>query len=126
VQLKLRYKDFTTITRARTLDHATQLDTELLAEARALFRGNWKPGALVRLVGVHAGSLVSAEGQMSLLEEDKAGRWRAALGAADRLRDRFGESAISLGTAMKGRYREKVHENPASLPGKRPRQESDS
>jgi DNA polymerase-4 len=118
VQLKLRYKDFTTLTRAHTLDHATQIDTELLAEARALFRKNWQAGALVRLVGVHAGSLVDAEGQMSLLDEGKAERWRAALGAADRLRDRYGESAVSLGTAMKGRYREKVHENPASLPGK--------
>jgi DNA polymerase-4 len=118
VQLKLRYKDFTTLTRAHTLDHATQIDTELLAEARALFRKNWQPGALVRLVGVHAGSLVDAEGQMSLLDDGKAERWRAALGAADRLRDRYGESAVSLGTAMKGRYREKVHENPASLPGK--------
>jgi len=33
VQLKLRYKDFATITRALTLDHATGLDTELLATA---------------------------------------------------------------------------------------------
>ena len=38
VQLKLRYKDFTTITRARTLDRATDLDTDLLAETRELDR----------------------------------------------------------------------------------------
>ncbi|MGA2327208.1 MAG: DNA polymerase IV [Bryobacteraceae bacterium] len=121
VQLKLRYQDFTTITRARTLDHATQLDTELLQESRLLFRSNWKPGALVRLIGVHAGSLVPAEGQMNLLEEETSGRWRKALGAADRLRDKFGEKAVSLGAAVQGAYREKTHENPAGLPGKRPR-----
>ncbi len=121
VQLKLRYKDFTTITRARTLDHATQLDTDLLAEARALFRKNWKPGALVRLLGVHAGSLAAGEGQMSLLDEDRTDRWKKALNAADRLRDRFGESAVSLGSAMGGSYRERAHENPAGLPGKKPK-----
>jgi DNA polymerase-4 len=121
VQLKLRYKDFTTITRARTLDHATQLDTELVRESRLLFHANWKPGALVRLLGVHAGSLVAVEGQMNLLEEERSDRWRKALGAADRLRDRFGDSAVSLGIAVKGTFREKTHENPAGLPGKRGR-----
>ncbi len=121
VQLKLRYKDFTTLTRALTLDHATDLDTELLDTARLLFRRNWKPGAPVRLLGVHAGSLEASEGQMSLLESEKTGRWRKALEAADRLRDKFGESAVSLGGAVRGAYRERVHENPAGLPGKRKR-----
>ena len=121
VQLKLRYKDFTTLTRALTIDHATDLDTELLDTARLLFRKNWKPGAEVRLLGVHAGSLVASEGQMSLLESEKSGRWHKALEAADRLRDKFGESAVSLGGAVRGLYRERVHENPASLPGKKKR-----
>jgi DNA polymerase IV len=121
VQLKLRYKDFTTLTRAHTLDHGTQLDTELLDAARLLFRRNWKAGAKVRLLGVHAGSLERSEGQMSLLEEEKSGRWRKALEAADRLRDRFGESAVSLGSAVKGSWRERTHENPAGLPGKSPK-----
>ena len=120
VQLKLRYKDFTTITRAHTLDRATQLDTELLAESRALFRKNWKRGAEVRLLGVHAGSLVAGEGQLSLLDDANSERWSKALGAADRLRDKFGESAVSLGTAMRGSWRERAHENPAGLPGKKP------
>ncbi len=121
VQLKLRYKDFTTLTRAHTLDHATQLDTELLDMARRLFRANWKRGAEVRLLGVHAGSLEHSEGQLSLLEGDRTDRWHKALEAADRLRDKFGESAVSLGSAVKGIYRERTHENPASIPGKHPR-----
>jgi DNA polymerase-4 len=123
VQLKLRFKDFTTLTRARTLDHATQLDLELLETVRLLFRANWKPGALVRLLGVHAGSLEPSAGQLSLLEPEKSERWQKALEAADRLRDRYGESAVSLGSAVKGAYRERTHENPASLPGKEPRRE---
>ncbi|MGD0202116.1 MAG: DNA polymerase IV [Bryobacteraceae bacterium] len=120
VQLKLRYKDFSTITRALTLDHGTQLDTELLECARLLFRKNWKPGAPVRLLGVHAGSLERQEGQMSLLDDGKSERWKKALTAADRLRDKFGESAVSLGSAVRGSWREKTHENPAGLPGKKP------
>ncbi|HWR53640.1 MAG TPA: DNA polymerase IV [Bryobacteraceae bacterium] len=121
VQLKLRYKDFTTITRAQTLDRATQLDTELLAESRALFRNNWKPGAEVRLLGVHAGSLVAGEAQLNLLDDGKSERWSKALGAADRLRDKFGESAVSLGTAMRSSWRERAHDNPTGLPGKKPK-----
>jgi DNA polymerase-4 len=121
VQLKLRYKDFSTLTRAHTLDRATQLDTQLFEEALALFRKNWKRGAAVRLLGVQASSLEAQQGQMSLLEEEQTGRWKKALTAADRLRDKFGESAVSLGTAVKGSYREKAHENPAGLPGKRKR-----
>jgi DNA polymerase IV len=122
VQLKLRYKDFTTITRALTLDHGTQLDIELLDTVRLLFRQNWKPGAEVRLLGVHAGSLETSEGQMNLLESGRSDRWRKALAAADRLRDKFGESSVSLGTALNGSFRERTHENPAGLPGKGPKQ----
>src|SRR5437763_7797028 len=42
VQLKLRYTDFTTITRAHTLLNPTQLDTEIFEQIRTLFRTNWK------------------------------------------------------------------------------------
>ncbi|HEX8983827.1 MAG TPA: DNA polymerase IV, partial [Bryobacteraceae bacterium] len=111
------------ITRAHTLDHATQLDIELLDTARLLFRANWKPGAPVRLLGVHAASFERTSGQMSLLETDRSDRWQKALQAADLLRDKYGESAVSLGSAVKGAYRERTHENPASRPGKHPRPE---
>ncbi len=119
VQLKLRYQDFSTITRARRLERATQLDTELLEEARRLFRANWKAGRAVRLLGVQASSLEASAGQMSLLEDDKSQRWSKALAAADRLRDRYGEAAVSLGSAVGGSFRERTHENPAGLPRKR-------
>jgi DNA polymerase-4 len=120
VQLKLRYQDFTTFTRARTLDHATQLDTDLHREARALFDKNWT-GKAVRLLGVQASTLEPEGGQMNLIEPQKDERWRKALSAADQLRDRYGESAVSLAAGLKGAFRERVHENPAGLPGKRPR-----
>src|SRR5216684_832508 len=52
LQLKLRYKDFTTITRAHSLEHPTQMDNQIFEQARRLFFDNWKQGAPVRLLGV--------------------------------------------------------------------------
>jgi len=121
VQLKLRYKDFSTITRARTLAHSTQLDTELIRESRELFRKNWRLGRAIRMLGVQASSLAREAGQGSLLDSGQEDRWRRALSAADRLRDRYGEEAISLATGLQGGFRERVHENPVGLPGRRPR-----
>jgi DNA polymerase-4 len=121
VQLKLRYKDFSTITRAHSLPRATQVDGEILEQVRALFRANWKPDAPVRLLGVHTSSFEAAEGQLGLLDSGKHERWQQALSAADRLRDRYGEDAVSLATGLRGGFRERTHENPASLPGKGPK-----
>ncbi len=120
VQLKLRYSDFTTITRAHSFDHGTQLDTEIFQQMRALFRANRKPNATIRLLGVHASGLKPAEGQLNMLEEPNTNRWRNAMTAVDKMRDKFGEDSVSLAMGLKGRFRERVHENPAGLPGKTP------
>src|SRR6202049_2163603 len=48
IQLKLRYKDFTTITRAHSLPAPTQLDVEIFEQVRSLFRKNWRNGTQVR------------------------------------------------------------------------------
>ena len=118
IQLKLRASDFTTITRARSLDHATQLDNEIFQCARALLRENRAAGAPVRLIGVHASGLKADEGQMNLLAEKSTERWRKALSAIDRVRDKFGDNSVSLAAGLKGRFRERVHENPENLPGR--------
>jgi DNA polymerase-4 len=118
LQLKLRYKDFSTITRAHTLISPTQLDTEIFEQIRLLFRRHWRHGAQVRLLGVHASSLEGQAGQGDLLEEGRRRRWQQALSAADRLRDRFGESSVSLASGLGGGFRERTHENPVGLPGK--------
>ncbi|HET6198758.1 MAG TPA: DNA polymerase IV [Candidatus Acidoferrales bacterium] len=118
IQLKLRYKDFTTITRAHTPATATQLDTEIFEEARALFRKNWKKGVPIRLLGVQASSFTSQPDQINLLDGNRQERWKNAMAAADRLRDKFGESTVSLAAGLRGSFRERTHENPAALPGK--------
>jgi DNA polymerase IV len=118
IQLKLRYKDFTTITRAHTLPAPTQLDGEIFEQVRTLFRSNWKPGREVRLLGVQASSFEAQAEQINLLESGRQKRWKDALAVADRLRDKFGESSVTLAGGMRGRFRERTHENPAGLPGK--------
>lgn len=118
VQLKLRYKDFTTITRAHTLPSPTQLDTEIFEQVRNLFRNNWKKGFEVRLLGVQASSFTAQGAQIDLLDGNRQQRWKDALAAADRLRDKFGESSVGLASGLRGSFRERTHENPAGLPGK--------
>jgi hypothetical protein len=73
----------------------------------------------VRLLGVQASHFETRADQGDLIEGERRHRWEQALSAADRLRDKFGESTVTLGTGLKGGFRERIHENPASLPGKR-------
>jgi DNA polymerase-4 len=120
LQLKLRDTGFHTITRAHTFEQPTSVDSEVLAAIRQLFRTNWK-GDAIRLLGVHASHFHSeAESeQISLYGQRSHEKWNQALSAADRLREKYGENTISLATGMKARFRERTHENPASLPGKK-------
>jgi DNA polymerase IV len=119
VQLKLRYSDFHTITRAHSLPHPTQVDTEIFDTIRKLFHQNFDAGRAVRLLGVHTTNFESVPEQMPLLMDDQRERWRQALAATDRLRDKFGESAVFLAKSMSGKFRERVHENPTETPKKK-------
>jgi DNA polymerase IV len=123
IQLKLRYKDFATITRAHSLAAPTQLDTEVFEQIRTLFRKNWKKGAEVRLLGVHVSSFEDGPGQVDLIDGERQQRWKQALAAADKLRDKYGESSVGLAGGMRGGFREKTHENPVGMPGKGPKKQ---
>jgi DNA polymerase-4 len=120
IQLKLRHSDFSTITRAGSLPRPTQIDTEIYQQIHTLLHDNWTAGTKIRLLGVHTANFTDETGQLDLLDDGLHERWQQALQAADRLRDRYGESAVSLARALRGKYREKVHENPADLGGKSP------
>lgn len=122
IQLKLRYADFHTITRALSLPQPTQVDTEIFDTARKLFHENFQRSRSVRLLGVHTSNFENSSQQMPLLGDDQREKWRQALLASDRLRDKYGESAIFLAKGMAGIFRERVHENPAERP-KKPKEE---
>ena len=119
LQLKLRDSGFNTITRAHTLPEPTQLDNDIYGSVRELFRKNWKSGTKIRLLGVQTSSFESGEGQLSLLDTGQHNKWKQALSTADKLRDRFGEGAVGLASGMKSGFRERTHESPAGLPGKK-------
>jgi DNA polymerase-4 len=121
VQLKLRYSDFSTITRAHSLPAPTQIDIDLVEHSRRLLQANWNRREAIRLIGIHASGFTEEQGQLNLIDGGRAERWRQALEATDKLRDRYGESAVSLGSGLRGKYKERVQENPAALPGKEPR-----
>ncbi len=121
VQLKLRYSDFSTITRAHSLPAPTQIDIDIVENSRRLLHSNWDRRQAIRLIGVHVSGFSDEKGQMDLIDGGRAERWRQALEATDKLRDRYGESAVSLGSGLRGKYKERVQENPAALPGKEPR-----
>ncbi|MGH9340445.1 MAG: DNA polymerase IV [Acidobacteriota bacterium] len=73
ITLKLRYSDFTTITRQITLAEPLQTDTEIYSIARTLLRRFCAPDLRVRLIGVSTSSFITPAGephcrQMNLFE----------------------------------------------------------
>ncbi|MBX3093871.1 MAG: DNA polymerase IV [Cryobacterium sp.] len=103
VVLKLRYADFTTISRSHTLTDATDLGRRIYEEVRALYEslGEHRP---VRLIGVRAEQLSHDDGQPALWGDDDG--WRDAERTLDSVAGRFGRDAIGparlLGTAPRG------------------------
>ena len=147
VDLKLRFSDFKTLSRSRTLDHATQLDQIIYETVLALFHKDWKKekpsaslikeikemphgfggtgvgkqdGPSIRLLGVGVTNLESAPAaQLELLETNTEQRRQRALETADLLRDRFGETAIRLAGGLQRNLRERVHDQMPEEPGKK-------
>lgn len=94
VQLKVRYRDFTTLTRSTTLPTATDRGTDVLGTAWTML-GRLPVDRGVRLVGVGVSNLtdeVVAE-QLSFDAPAQDG-WDAANQAVDAIRDRFGTRLI--------------------------------
>jgi DNA polymerase-4 len=93
VQIKLRWSDFTTITRQTTLPSATNLDQEIFDCAYTLFKQNWPPGKPVRLIGVGVSGLGEPIHQLELWGDDHQ-RQAKLLNAVDELRDKYGRDII--------------------------------
>ena len=96
VQLKVRYRDFSTVTRSTTLDSATDRGTDLRDTAWSmLLRLPVERG--VRLVGVGMANLQREPEQQQLSFDDlteEPQAWDAANEAVDAIRSRFGSSLI--------------------------------
>ncbi|HLV71672.1 MAG TPA: DNA polymerase IV [Vulgatibacteraceae bacterium] len=95
VSVKLRKADFTTITRARTLDEPTDLARVIYVTARALYEGAGLDGVRLRLVGVRVENLGPAgEAPRQLAFDEPERGWREAERAMDQVAHRFGRGAV--------------------------------
>ena len=95
VAIKVRFADFRTITRSRTLPEATDVGTEIYQAARALYDALELGRTALRLVGVRMENLVDAQTvpRQLLLGESERGH-REAERAVDALREKFGSPVV--------------------------------
>jgi DNA polymerase-4 len=113
VKLKLRYDDFTTLTRQVTLDAPTDLEQVIFDQAarllercpeprpepvEGLVEGKaWDQHRKVRLIGVGVSKFEPESRQLSLFEgmgEGKAERLKRLSQVVDRIREKYGDEAI--------------------------------
>jgi len=100
VNLKLRYADFTTITRSQTLPGATDNDQTIFQTGNKLMEkvlaGEKQP---VRLVGIAVSNLVEYGGQLAMLDSS-AQRQVQLNKAIDRIRQKYGFTSIQTGQTL--------------------------
>jgi DNA polymerase-4 len=103
VTMKLRHDDFRTVTRRRTLEIATDLDSEIYLAARELFRTAFadvrRRDRGVRLIGVAATNLGTAA-EEDLFEPAERVRQRQLTAAVDKVRGKFGFDAVTPGSIL--------------------------
>jgi DNA polymerase-4 len=96
VKLKLRWPDFTTLTRQQQLDQPTDLDDEIYEAAKALFYAAWRRGRPVRLIGVGVTDLGPPIRQLGLFDQSWQ-RDERLLKAVDEIRRKYGSSSLRRG-----------------------------
>lgn len=99
VNIKVRYHDFRTITRARSLPEAVDSGHVIAAAAQALLAElDVTPG--VRLFGVGVSNLVDDGARQLSLDDAGGGQWSQADSAVDAIRRRFGDAAVGPATTL--------------------------
>jgi DNA polymerase-4 len=98
--LKLRYSDFTTITRRHTLNRASNTDQVIFDTGRQLLRKVFSINNLpIRLIGIGVANLTEPGSQLNMLDSStrKQGRLNQAI---DQIRRKYGFSSIQTGRTM--------------------------
>lgn len=95
ISIKIRFADFTTITRSRTIDEPTDVGRDIYEVAASLYQKLGLQRARLRLVGVRMEKLQPAESasHQIALDEPAAG-WREAESAVDAAVARFGKGVV--------------------------------
>jgi DNA polymerase-4 len=99
VVLKLRYADFSTITRSRTLAESTNVGRRIYEEVRSIHEALGEHGA-VRLIGVRVEQLSSGRDQQFGLWDADEG-WRETEGTMDAVSARFGRGSLRPASLLK-------------------------
>ena len=101
IRIKLRWSNFTTITRQITLDNPVSADNQISLTATKLFRNAWNPKAPVRLLGVGVSGFDEIPNQLELWDTEKPNikpsRDKILDEAVSSIQSKFGESSIRLG-----------------------------
>ncbi len=105
VQLKLRYSNFETFTRSRTLPEPTHATDVIASVARELFSANSRDVHRgVRLVGLGVSQLsVNRPIQLQLFDQPEAEKSKRIDKALDEIRDKFGKLALSRGSSLRSK-----------------------
>ena len=102
VGIKVRFSDFSTLSRERTLPARVNTDAELFSCVKDLFDKLERPRA-VRLLGVSAGGLSDkVGGQKGLFDEDDKA-WGEVSRAVDSLRKKYGKNLVNLGATLRSK-----------------------
>jgi DNA polymerase-4 len=99
IKLKIRWPDFTTLTRQVTLPSPTDLEDEIAATALRLMRQVRKPHQPVRLIGVGVSGLGPPVRQLGLWERDNE-KLRRLQAAVDALQEKYGSDVIHRGEEL--------------------------
>jgi len=96
IKLKLRWPDFTTLTRQTTLGNRTDQEGEIAKAALELMNSVRKPNQAVRLIGVGVSGLGQPIRQLGLWDMDSE-KSRKLQEALDVLREKYGRDVIHKG-----------------------------
>jgi DNA polymerase-4 len=96
--VKIRYTNFQTLTRSRTLAAPTCFDKEIFEVVSDLLKRNLAQGRAVRLLGVSASALQSTGWQEPLLNREKRKSFEKLYQGIDELRLKYGEDAVGAAT----------------------------
>ena len=96
IKLKIRWPDFTTLTRQTTLNDPTDQDEAIERNALDLMRSVRKPNQAVRLIGVGVSGLGTPIRQLGLWDMDVE-RSRRLQQAMDELNEKYGRDVIRKG-----------------------------
>ena len=100
VQIKIRYSDFTTLTRQTSLKECSNLDQDIFDAARELLLNNLIHYRPVRLLGVGVTKLEKPHQQLSLWD-DNSNKKQDLTKAVDKLREKFGKDIIKRANSLK-------------------------